>query len=72
MALSVSWLDARLNKEAKETVVKADRDGLSARVSPKGKIVFQFRYRFDGKQQRVDIGTYPLMKLAEAGMSWIG
>ncbi|MDF5688645.1 Arm DNA-binding domain-containing protein, partial [Vibrio parahaemolyticus] len=56
MALSVSWLDARLNKEAKETVVKADRDGLSARVSPKGKIVFQFRYRFDGKQQRVDIG----------------
>ena len=43
MALSVSWLDARLNKEAKETVVKADRDGLSARVSPKGKIVFQFR-----------------------------
>ena len=66
MALSVSWLDARLNKEAKETVVKADRDGLSARVSPKGKIVFQFRYRFDGKQQRVDIGTYPLMKLAEA------
>jgi len=44
MALSVSWLDARLNKEAKETVVKADRDGLSARVSPKGKIVFQFRY----------------------------
>ena len=66
MALSVSWLDVRLNKEAKETIVKADRDGLSARVSPKGKIVFQFRYRFDGKQQRVDIGTYPLMKLAEA------
>ena len=48
MALSVSWLDAGLNK-AKETVVKADRDGLSARVSPKGKIVFQFRYRFDGR-----------------------
>ena len=59
MALSVSWLDARLNKE-KETVVKADRDGLSAQVSLKGtEIVFSFVYRFDGKQQRVDIGTYP-------------
>lgn len=66
MALSVSWLDARLGKQSKDPVVKADRDGLSARVSPKGKIVFQFRYRFEGKQQRVDLGTYPLMKLAEA------
>jgi hypothetical protein len=31
----------------------ADRDGLSARISPKGKITFQYRYRFNGKPVRL-------------------
>src|SRR6266478_7473592 len=44
----------------------ADGLGLSVRVSPTGKINFQFRYRFQGKPCRLDLGTYPLASLAEA------
>ena len=45
---------------------KADRDGLSIRVSPKGKITFQYRYRFDGAACRARYGNYPDTSLAEA------
>nr|WP_286410645.1 Arm DNA-binding domain-containing protein [Acinetobacter pseudolwoffii] len=43
-----------------------DRDGLSVRITPKGKIVFQYRYRFGGKAKRLDLGTYPLLTLKDA------
>ncbi|MGZ5029026.1 MAG: integrase arm-type DNA-binding domain-containing protein [Methylobacter sp.] len=33
--------------------------GLQARISPKGRIVWQSRFRLNGKQCRVDIGPYP-------------
>ncbi|RJX83787.1 DUF4102 domain-containing protein, partial [Escherichia coli] len=38
-------------------MVKSDRDGLSVRVSPKGRVVFQYRYQWAGKGERLDIGT---------------
>ncbi|MGJ8694217.1 MAG: tyrosine-type recombinase/integrase [Thalassotalea sp.] len=44
----------------------SDRDGLSARVSPSGTITFNYRFRFHGKQQRIKIGSYPVVTLAEA------
>ncbi|EFK2283430.1 tyrosine-type recombinase/integrase [Escherichia coli] len=44
----------------------ADRDGLSARISPKGKITFQYRYRFNGKPVRMKIGEYGKMSLKDA------
>jgi integrase len=44
----------------------ADRDGLSARVSPKGVISFNYRFRWQGKQQRIKVGRYPDIKLSEA------
>lgn len=66
MALSDSWLKANNGKPRDKVEVITDRDALSVRVSPKGKIVFQYRYRFDGKGKRVDVGTYPLMSLREA------
>lgn len=44
----------------------ADRESLSVRISPKGKIVFQLRDRFNGKAKRLDIGTYPLVSLKDA------
>jgi integrase len=44
----------------------ADGLGLSVRVSPTGKINFQYRYRFRGKPCRLDLGTYPLTSLSEA------
>lgn len=66
MALTDSWLKANYKKAREKTLEKADGEGLSIRVSPQGKIVFQMRYRFNGKPARLDLGTYPLMSLKEA------
>src|SRR5690606_28715083 len=66
MALSDSWLKANAGKPRPTVEVKSDRDGLSVRVSPLGKIVYQLRYRHAGKAKRVDLGTYPLMSLKAA------
>lgn len=66
MALTDSWLKANHKKPQENATEKADGDGLSARVSPQGKIVFQMRYRVGGKPARLDLGTYPLLSLREA------
>lgn len=66
MALSDSWLKSNNGKPREKVEVVTDRDALSVRISPKGKIVFQYRYRFNGKAKRLDIGTYPMMGLKEA------
>lgn len=66
MALSDSWLKSNNGKPREKIEVVTDRDSLSVRISPKGKIVFQIRYRFNGQGKRLDIGTYPLMSLKDA------
>ena len=43
-----------------------DGDGLSIRISTKGKISFQIRYRYEGKPVRLKLGEYPIMTLSEA------
>lgn len=40
--------------------------GLGLRVSKKGKFMWQCRYRFGGKQHRLDIGRYPQLSISEA------
>lgn len=66
MSLTDSWLKAAHNKVSEKPYEKADRDGLSVRVSAKGKVVFQMRFAYAGKQQRCDLGTYPLLGLKDA------
>lgn len=66
MALSDAALRSMLGKENEKVQVKTDRDGLSARISCKGRITFQYRYRWNGQGERVDIGTYPATSLKEA------
>lgn len=66
MALTDAWLKANVGKARSKVEVKSDRDGLGARVTAKGKIVFQLRYRYAGKACRVDVGTYPIMGLKAA------
>lgn len=66
MALSDSWLKSNNGKQRERIEVVTDRDSLSVRISPKGKVVFQFRYRFNGKAQRMDLGTYPYLSLKDA------
>lgn len=43
-----------------------DADGLGIRITPKGIISFQYRYRFNGKQHRLGIGRYPEISLRAA------
>jgi len=66
VSLTESWLKANTNKSGEKKFIKADRDGLNARVSPKGKITFMFRYYYNSSRKDLDIGTYPLMSLKEA------
>ena len=64
--LTESWLKANHNKTHAKLFERADRDALSVRVSAKGKIVFQYRYRYDGKPCRLDLGVYPNLSLKDA------
>ena len=66
MALSDTWLKSNHGKERPHLAERGDRDGLGVRVTPKGKITFQLRFRYDGKFSRLDLGTYPQMSLKEA------
>lgn len=66
MALSDAWLKAQYNKPRKALGEYADRDGLSVRISLKGKVVFQLRYRYDSQAKRLDLGSYPALGLKAA------
>ena len=66
MGLSDAWLKANSGTSKEQVLEKTDRDGLSARVSKKGKVTFQMRFRYGGKAARVDLGTYPLLSLKNA------
>lgn len=66
MALTDAWLKAVYRKPRDATTEKADRDGLGARVTQTGKVVFQFRFRYQGRAARMDLGTYPAMTLKQA------
>ncbi|MDC9589961.1 Arm DNA-binding domain-containing protein [Xenorhabdus sp. XENO-10] len=66
MAITDSWLRSINGKPQEKITTKSDRDGLSVRITPKGKIIFQFRYRWNGKGDRIDIGTYPATGLKDA------
>lgn len=66
MPLTDLWLKKALNKTHPATQVVTDRDGLGVRVTPRGRITFQLRYRIHGRQGRMDLGTYPLMTLRAA------
>ncbi|PHM60955.1 tyrosine-type recombinase/integrase [Xenorhabdus ishibashii] len=66
MAITDSWLRSINGRPQEKITTKSDRDGLSVRVTPKGKIIFQLRYRWNGKGDRIDIGTYPATSLKEA------
>lgn len=64
--ISDAWLKSNNGKVREKVEVFSDRDGLGVRATLKGKLVFQYRYRFYGKQLRLDIGTYPAISLKRA------
>jgi len=66
MALTESWLKAQLGKDRDKLEEFSDRDAMGVRITPKGKVIFQLRYRYNGKQHRLDLGSYPNITLKEA------
>lgn len=66
IALSDTWLKAHQGKARAALEERSDREGLNVRITPKGKITFQLRYRYSGTPKRLDLGSYPLMSLKEA------
>ena len=55
MALTDAWLKSVHRKPRERSLEKADRDGMGARVTPAGKVVFQLRFRYQGKAARMDL-----------------
>lgn len=66
MPLTDTWLKSNYRKPYPKTTEFTDRDGMGVRVSPKGKITFQIRFWLNGKQDRIDIGSYPTLSLKDA------
>ncbi|GGI72866.1 lambda phage integrase Int [Shewanella hanedai] len=66
MAIIDSWLKTTNGQLQSKEFERSDRDGLSVRVSKKGKITFQMRYRYQDKPIRISIGSYPNVTLKSA------
>ena len=59
-------LEVRKSKPADKAVKKFDGGGLYLEVSPAGGKLWRLKYRFDGKEKRLALGTYPDTSLARA------
>lgn len=66
MAISDTKLRSMYGKPYTGPSELTDSDGLGIRITPKGVISFQFRYRWEGKQNRMGLGRYPAISLREA------
>ena len=66
MKITDAWLRANVGKPYSGPPVIAYKNGLGVRVSPKGVITWIYRFRSDGKQARMKIGSYPAMKIKSA------
>lgn len=66
MALNDTKLRNILGKPYNGPAEITDANGLSARISPKGVVSFQYRFLWNGKYQRVGIGRYPSVSLKDA------
>lgn len=64
VALSVPELKA-LKPRTKPYIV-TDREGLYVEVLPSGSIVWRYRFRLNGKREKLTIGSYPDLSLKEA------
>jgi integrase len=56
----------RNKKPSVKQVKLYDSDGLFLLITPQGGKYFRFKYRFDGKEKLLALGTYPEISLADA------
>jgi hypothetical protein len=66
MPLTDDWLREHHRKRCGGAWEATDGEGLGVRVSAKGKISFQMRFRWLNKPERKTLGVYPYMSLTEA------
>lgn len=59
-------IKAVLGQKSGSVFELSDGGGLGIRVSPSGKVRWQFRYKIHGKNKRLDIASYPDMSLQQA------
>lgn len=64
MALTELALEALKSRDKPYTL--ADDRGLYVEVFPTGGIVWRYRYRLDGKQEKLTLGKYPALTLRNA------
>lgn len=56
----------RAAKPKEKTYLMTDGEGMYLEITPSGGKWWRFKYRFDGKQKRISLGTYPDTGLKEA------
>lgn len=61
--MSLKDIDLRNAKPRKSLYRLSDGDGLSFQVDPNGSRAWRFRYRFQGRQKMLSLGTYPEVPL---------
>ncbi len=64
--MPLSDLKIRKAKQKDKTYRLADGSGLHLAVKPSGAKLWQFRYRFMGREKLLSLGQYPTITLAEA------
>src|SRR5580704_13603024 len=74
MALKKTWTDPQikaLKPESKRYEKYIVKGGLGIRVTPAGVKTWIYRYKIDGKTEKLTIGHYPTMSLANANMRFL-
>jgi integrase len=64
--MALNDVKIRSSKPSKKQLKLFDGDGLFLLVTPQGGKYFRFKYRFDGKEKLLALGTYPEISLADA------
>lgn len=64
--MSLTDVAIRRAKPADKPIRMFDGGGLYLEISPSGGKLWRLKYRFDGKEKRLAIGTYPEISLLEA------
>lgn len=66
--MALSDVKIRNCKPPEKQIKLFDADGLFLLVTPQGGKYFRFKYRFDGKEKLLALGTYPEISLSDARM----
>lgn len=64
--MPLSDVKVRIAKPKEKPYKLSDIDGLYLLVTEKGSKLWRFRYRFDGKEKLLALGTYPEISLSDA------